>query len=521
MTKASHVLSSICLLVLSLMLYSPVTVQGQSQAQQVVNDAADALGGRDRVLAVKTLLVEGEGKEFSFGQGSSWTEMGQEASVWKVMGYRRAYDLTASRARFEQSRTALYAFFAGHIPGKSVQAVDGDVAFNIGGSGAATRVWNERAVADQRVDYHRHPLTIVRAALDPAAALSNGRVQGAERLVDVRLPRSAITVTLAIDSSTKLPSRVVWMSDIAFMGDIAIETRFGDYVTVNGMRLPTRLTTRNEKYLAADTRIVRQSLDADVGSLAAPAAVLSATRPAPPRPIQITANETSKGIWHILNGTTHNGVAIEFADHMAIVDAPDEERTIAMIAKARELRPNKPVTTLILTHHHSDHTSGVRAAVSEGVTTLVAHRSIHAFLQEILRRPHTIVPDALAKKPQAKAVNIVDVDDQLVLKDSAMTVNLYYVLDLPHASTMLMVYFPTGRILTDADLYFPDDRRTLTADEPGGHAAFTQNLLSNITYRRLQVDFMMPIHGRFVPYSEFVEAAIRMRSMTSMTPTTN
>ena len=120
MTKASHVLSSICLLVLSLMLYSPVTVQGQSQAQQVVNDAADALGGRDRVLAVKTLLVEGEGKEFSFGQGSSWTEMGQEASVWKVMGYRRAYDLTASRARFEQSRTALYAFFAGHIPGKSV-----------------------------------------------------------------------------------------------------------------------------------------------------------------------------------------------------------------------------------------------------------------------------------------------------------------------------------------------------------------------------------------------------------------
>jgi len=32
---------------------------------------------------------------------------------------------------------------------------------------------------------------------------------------------------------------------------------------------------------------------------------------------------------------------------------------------------------------------------------------------------------------------------------------------------------------------------------------------------------MMPIHGRFVPYTEFVEAAIRMRSMTSMTPTTN
>jgi glyoxylase-like metal-dependent hydrolase (beta-lactamase superfamily II) len=519
MIRASHAFRSLGFLLLVLLFSS--AAHAQSQAQQIVNDAAAALGGRDRVLAVKTLLLEGEGKEFSFGQGSSWTEMGQEASVWKVMGYRRTYDLTASRARFEQSRTALYAFYAGHIPGKSVQAIDGDVAFNIGGRGGATRVWGERAVADQRVEYHRHPLTLVRAALDPAAQLSNGRAQGSERLVDVRLPRSAITVTLAIDSSTKLPTRVVWMTDIAFLGDIAIETRFGDYVAIDGFQLPTRLTTRNEKYLAADTRIVKQSVNADVGSLAAPAAVLSATRPGPPQPLQITANETSRGIWHILNGTTHNGVAIEFADHMAIVDAPDEERTLAMIAKARELRPNKPVTTLILTHHHSDHTSGVRAAVSEGVTTLVAHKSNHAFLQEILRRPHTIVPDALAKKPQPKAVNIVDVDDQLVLKDSAMTVNLYYVLDLPHASTMIMVYFPTGRILTDADLYFPDDRRTITAEEPGGHAAFTQNLLSNITFRRLQVDYMMPIHGRFVPYSEFLEAALRLRSMTSMTPTTN
>ena len=29
--------------------------------QQIVNDAAAALGGRDRVLAVKTLVIEGEG----------------------------------------------------------------------------------------------------------------------------------------------------------------------------------------------------------------------------------------------------------------------------------------------------------------------------------------------------------------------------------------------------------------------------------------------------------------------------
>jgi glyoxylase-like metal-dependent hydrolase (beta-lactamase superfamily II) len=492
-------------------------VYAQASAQQVVNDAAAALGGRERIQAVKTLVLEGQGKEFSFGQGSSWSEMGQEASVWKVLSYRRAYELAGARARFEQSRTPLYAFYAGHLPGRSVEGLDGDIAFNVGGSGAATRVWNAMAVNSQRVEFHRHPLTLLRAALDPAAQLGNARVQGSERLVDVTLPGTTLTVTMAIDSSTRLPTRVVWMTDIPHMGDIAVETRFADYAASDGLQLPTRFTTRNEKYLAADIRIRKQSVNGDVGDLAAPAAVRSATPPGPPRPLQVTANEASRGIWHLLNGTTHNGVLVEFSDHLAIVDAPDEGRTLAMIVKARALRPNKPVTTLILTHHHSDHTGGVRAAVSEGVTTLVAHKSNRAYLQEILRRPHTIVPDALARKPQAKPVTIVDVDDQLVLKDSTMAVNVYYVHDLAHASTMVMVYFPTGRILTDADLYFPDDRRTITANEPDGHAAFTQNLLSNINFRKLQIDQMMPIHGRLVPYSQFLEAALTMSSMTTVT----
>ena len=492
-------------------------VHAQSSARQVVDDAVGALGGRDRVQAARTLLLQGVGKEFSFGQGSSWSELGQEASAWKVLSYRRVYNLSARRARFEQSRTPVYAFFAGHLPGRSVEALDGEVGYDVGANGAPARVRDAMALNERRVEFHRHPLTILRAALDPAAQLTNPRTQGSERLVDVRLPGGTITITLATDSSTKLPSRVIWMTDIPQMGDIAVETRFADYLDVNGLRLPTRLTTRNEKYLAADIRIRKQVVDSDVGNLAAPAAVMSAPPPAPPRPMQVTANEAARGIWHLLNGTTHNGVLIEFSDHLALIDAPDEVRTLAMIAKARELRPNKPLTTLILTHHHSDHTSGVRAAVSEGVTTLVAHKSNHAYLQEILRRPHTLVPDALAKRPQAKPVTIVDVDDELVLKDGAMAVNLYYVRELAHASTMLMVYFPTGRILTDADLYFPDDKRTITAEEPEGHAAFTQTLLSNINLRKLQIDFMMPIHGRFVPYSQFLESALTLSSMTSPT----
>ena len=85
-------------------------VEAQAPEQQIVNEAAEALGGRDRILAVRTLLIEGQGKDFSFGQGARPDQMGSESDPWKVTGYRRAYDLAAGRARFEQTRVSLDAF---------------------------------------------------------------------------------------------------------------------------------------------------------------------------------------------------------------------------------------------------------------------------------------------------------------------------------------------------------------------------------------------------------------------------
>ena len=486
----------------------------QSQEQQIISDAAAALGGRERIAAVRTMLLEGQGKDFSFGQGARPDEMGSQSDPWKVTGYRRAYDLTAGRARFEQTRVSLDAFYAGPDPAKSVQGIDGGVVYNVTESGNTVRVWGKQDVDARRVEMARHPLTVVRAALDPSAKVANARTQGGERLVDITLP-SGPTVTLALNTATKLPARIVWMADVPLIGDAPIETRFADYRTVDGLQLPTRLTTSIDRWLSADIRIRRHAINGDVGNLAAPATVAAATAPGPASPIRVDAEEVAKGIWY-MTGQTHHSVLVEFDDHLALVEAPSEARTLAVIAKARELRPNKPLTTLIETHHHGDHTGGVRAAVSEGLTRIVAHRSIQPFLEELLKRPHTIVPDALARKPQSKRVTFTAVDDQLVIKDRTNAVELYHVLDSAHADTNLLVYFSNGRVLTDADLFFPDDQRTVNATDEQGHATFIHSLLLNINHRKLQVDRLMPIHGKLVPFDRFLEANMLLASMLSV-----
>jgi hypothetical protein len=132
------------------------------------------------------------------------------------------------------------------------------------------------------------------------------------------------------------------------------------------------------------------------------------------------------------------------------------------------------------------------------------------FLNEILKRPHTINPDALAKKGSFKMPKITPIGDFGVVKDSSMTINLYHLLDNTHADSNVLIYFPASKILTQVDVYMPNDARHIVPGEPLGHAPWNRNVMENIKFRKLQVDTHAPLHGDVVPWSKFVEDTIAM-----------
>jgi glyoxylase-like metal-dependent hydrolase (beta-lactamase superfamily II) len=300
------------------------------------------------------------------------------------------------------------------------------------------------------------------------------------------------TFTLAIDDSTKLPSRVVSMTDNPVLGDVAIETSFSDYQDTGGLKLPARMTTKTDKYTTADIRVTKQAVDGDVGDLTAPAAAASAPAVTGPPPATVTAEELANGVW-LLAGQSHHSVLVEFNDHLTLVEAPQNDtRTLAVIAKARELRPGKPLTQVVNTHHHFDHSGGIRAAVSEGLA-VVTHAANAAFYQDLVGRAHTIAPDALAKNQ--KPLTIQTVDDHLDLTDGTRTMVVYPIRGNPHADTLVMAYLPKERILIEADVYSP-----AAAVQP-----YAANLLENIRTRNLSVDRIAPIHGTVVAFSELLK----------------
>ena len=455
--------------------------------QQVIESAATALGGRDRILAVRTIALEdGTGRHYNLGQDMRPDARGQ---TFEVTALARRYDLAGERTRIELTRTPTFAFFQGPAPQRQVQGVDGQVGYNIAANGNAVRI-PDAAARDRRADFYHHPVTLLRAALGSNARLASVSRSDTESRIDLTAA-DGLTLTLVTDASG-LPARIESMTSHANLGDVRMSTLFGDYQDVSGLKLPATITTKVDDFVTAELRYGRQSIDGAV-DVAAPAAAASAAVPTPAAP-NVDAQEIAPGVW-FLAGQSHHSAAIELSDQVLLVEAPQSEaRSLAMLETARELRPGKPLRKIVTTHHHFDHTAGIRAAAAAGLT-IVTQAGNKTFFEQMTSRPHTIVPDTLAKAPRPVAVETVD--DELIVKDSMRTVGIYHVRGNPHSDTMLMVYLPAERLLIEVDAFGPG-----SAVNP-----YAANLLENITSRKLAVDRIVPLHGAVAPFTALQEAA--------------
>jgi glyoxylase-like metal-dependent hydrolase (beta-lactamase superfamily II) len=282
------------------------------------------------------------------------------------------------------------------------------------------------------------------------------------------------------------------------MGDMQVETRFSDWRDAgNGIKVPYHVhqhqgdhpLVRGMNYM--DVQATAVKANAEIASLTVPDAVRSAAAPR----VNIQTTKLAEGVWLIAGGS-HNSLAVEFKDFAAIIEAPlDDARTNAVIAETKRLIPGKQIRYVVNTHHHWDHSGGLRAASAEGAT-IVTNELNKDFYERVVLvpQPRSLSPDRLSLFPFATTGpgpgKLETYRERHAISDGDQSIISYHVDGFNHAGDMAIVYLPKAKILVNADMGPPAAGTPVANVSPNSVA-----LYNNIKRLKLDVGQHVPIHG--------------------------
>jgi glyoxylase-like metal-dependent hydrolase (beta-lactamase superfamily II) len=200
--------------------------------------------------------------------------------------------------------------------------------------------------------------------------------------------------------------------------------------------------------------------------------------------VPITADVVTMG------GGIHHSLAIALDSGVVVVDPPQhEDRSLAVIAAVTARWPDKPITHLILTHHHHDHSGGIRAYAAIGAELIVAQGD-RDFVTQCLARPHTIRPDTLAATATRPTIRTV-ADTSLSLGGGAIEI---YRISSPHSAENLVVYVPRAKLLFNADLFNPG-LVPPGVPPPPYWLTFSQDFRRQVEALNLDIEVLLGAHG--------------------------
>jgi len=439
--------------------------------------------GAQKVMGDPTSIqYSANGMNAFFGQALS---AGKEWPRRQLTSYTRTINY-AQKSSSEQLNFAQPTF-----PSQQQNAeVNGDKAWNVGANGAPVA---QPANAEARqLQIWLTPHGFLKAALQATDATLTKAADGSSVIAFTAMGKYKLTGT--IDSANMVTKVETTIAD-PVLGDTPLVATYSDYKDYNGVKFPTKIVQTQGGHEVWDILVTAVQINPPA-DLPVPAPVHAATAP----PVAVQTTKLADGVW-FLSGGSHHSLVVNLKDYIAVVEAPlSEERSMAVIAEAKRLVPNKPIKYVISTHHHFDHSGGLRTYVAEGAT-VVTHDSNRGFFEKTFQAPASMAPDALSKTPKSATIQGVTDKEKFELTDGKQTIDVYSTPGDTHTDEMLVVYLPASKILVEADSYSPNDPNAKPSPVPPN----AMNLYNNIQRLKLNVATIAPIHGRgAVPYAEFL-----------------
>jgi glyoxylase-like metal-dependent hydrolase (beta-lactamase superfamily II) len=452
--------------------------ESAQRAKAVLDAGIAALGGLDALQASGGVTLVERGSSMQIGQSMT------PDSAPGVVPYEESIWVDRRRGRMAVDSKVEYSFG----PFLQFRILDGAQGYRVNHAGKTVR---PMAASEHQVLHDRMlnvPQFVLLAALERAHTLrdvGDETIDGRPHRVISAVIASGADAdlrTLAFDRATNLLTRVSAFYADPLFGDTTLDTLFTGYATRGAYKLPGGRLVRRAGQVATRVDYVTLEILADPVGLEARFAIPTgyATLPAEPPQPRNAVHTLAKDVYLIdhVDGTNQNVLFVAFDDYVLIVEAP-EDRTYRRLGETvmriiRETVPGKPIRYVAPTHHHSDHGIGVRPYIAEGVTIVTTPGNV-AFVRDLASLKFELRPDALALKPRAPIVEVIDANCRAlaspapqkgaqraevrceankarIFRDASHIVELHDFGPESHVKEALAVWLPNERILFTGDV---------------------------------------------------------------------
>jgi glyoxylase-like metal-dependent hydrolase (beta-lactamase superfamily II) len=328
----------------------------------------------------------------------------------------------------------------------------------------------------------------------PPKSMRNEQVDG------VRIANGLESATVWFDRITHLPVAIERVTDDPILGDRHTVAMYSRWQDAGGVLLPRQIDVDVNGRRFTHNVVTSASVNATLSEseFAIPDSIARRAQPlgnAPP-PISVTMAELGPNVWRA-EGGTHFSLVVRQGDGLVVVEAPQSTaRSKAVLDTLRSRHSGVRVKTLVPTHHHWDHSGGIREYLAQGVPVVVHSRNVE-FVRGVGAAAKTIAPDALARGGQMPAVTASS--DGMTIGTGDTRVQLF---DLPtvHAEGVQAAYVPSLRILFVSDVLSPGP--TLA---PAG----SREIVAMVRSKNIVVDRVVGGHGGIAAWADVVAASAR------------
>jgi len=441
--------------------------------------ALEALGGRRALSRLRTLRVEVSGTRYFPGEEFA---VGEPAPRSNVYTGTLQFDVEHDASRFDVQRTL--TLYGASVSNTFSELVHGDLGTVVGSDslfGApGTDLLPAGTAALRKERRLTNPFLLLREVLATPALAQDGGPAVVDGVLYHRLVvQSAVQpITLYVEARSGRLSKLTTRENDHLFRDTDVSVEFAGWrASEAGLRFPTRVTLLVDgRVIASEERSVPSTgVAIDPAALAFPAGAAPVYAEADAAfgerdfhfhtvfasfgfrldPVQtfVDAVQLSPGVF-VLGGASHKSMAVEQAAGVVIIESPlYAERSQAVLGWAARQFPGKPVSHVVVTHFHDDHSGGLRDFVAAGATVVCGSGS-EGYYERALAAPSTIVPDALALSPRPTTIVRVAPAGSTELPDATNPVSVQAISN-SHASDMVIVRLPRQNIVFESDLFSP------------------------------------------------------------------